>query len=87
MTNPVLYTKIRYKWHIVALRVAIIIPLLPIYQVSKLIYEIMDSLADVLDDKLPDPRIIERVPFEELSEKQKKNLQESWKRFGRKCPE
>lgn len=86
MTEPKLYRRVRYKWHIVALRVVILLPFLPVYHISKFLYEFTLSISDWGDTHL-DPRIIDRVPFDELSEREKNKQREFWKRFGRECSE
>jgi hypothetical protein len=75
MEEPRLYRRVRNKWHVIALRFAVMgLPLLA-YNVAKPLADALKNLLHYLTFELPNPQVEEWVPFEQLSKKRQREIE------------
>ena len=72
MEEPRTYRRSRYKWHVIALRVLVMVLPSIVYNIIEPLSRATGSLLDFLMHNLPNPRVEEWVPFERLSKKRQR---------------
>ena len=81
-----LYQRTRYKWHLLALRFLVLGLFAAVYSIFKPGADLIEKIWDFVEHKLPDPRIIDRVPFNEFSKREQKSMREYYRKRNLPLP-
>lgn len=72
MSDTELYYHRRILWHNVVLRFAVLMVPLLLGRTLELIGNNLNDLSEFLESKLPEPNVLEKVPYEKLSKAEKR---------------
>ena len=71
MSDTELYYHRRILWHNVVLRFTVLMVPLILGRTLELIANNLNDLSEFLSDKLPNPDVLEKVPYDKLSKEEK----------------